>query len=238
MSVTIGDLGQKVLSMKSPEELLVFLHEENQKKIEALGGPAVWDTMSTEAQDAVDDVHQKEMLTRLGKAAHGSLPEDVRRAMDFFVRAGCCMHKDLNAVKGGAKAMAAWYADSGVTAPVLLANKGNDVVISNMATSQPTTAAENHAMDVTSRGGVKAASLAGGIFNNKDDKKGQQDFHRHWFETIFNYSFNFPTPLILGTDRIAKLQPSFCYTSNFTENSFLSSKIRSRTVAGITWSSI
>jgi len=35
---------------------------------------------------------------------------------------------------------------------------------------------------VTTRGGVKAASIAGAIFNHKDNKKGQQDVYRFWFE--------------------------------------------------------
>lgn len=191
--ITIGALGRKVLSMKSSEELLAFLYDENQKKIEALGGQAVWEAMSTEQQDAIDEVFVREMLQHLGEAAHASLPEDVRRAMDFFVRAGCCMHKDLNSVKGGCKAMAMWYATSGATPPVLLANKDNDITISNMSNpSEPGTAAENHALEVTGRGGPKATAIAGAIFNHQNDKKGQQDTHRNYFEEAYGYKFNFP----------------------------------------------
>ncbi|KAF7970056.1 hypothetical protein HWV62_25298 [Athelia sp. TMB] len=192
-SIIYGDLGSKVLSMKDPGELLAFLQQENEKKIAALGGRLVWDAMSTAAQDAADEIFVQEMLQTLGKAAHADLPDDVRRAMDFFVRAGCCMHKDLNAVKGGAKAMArAWFEIPGATPPVLLANKANDITLSNMSSDGPRTEPEKHALEVTTRGGIKAVSLAGAIFNNQNDKKGQQDTHRQFFEHQFQYTFNFP----------------------------------------------
>ena len=42
-------------------------------------------------------------------------------------------------------------------------------------------AAEQRAHDTSSGGGVKLASLAGMIFNNKDDKVGQQDTHKQFF---------------------------------------------------------
>jgi len=40
------------------------------------------------------------------------------------------------------------------------------------------TKAQHCAMDVTAAGGVKAASIAGAIFNHKDHKKGQQNCTR------------------------------------------------------------
>jgi hypothetical protein len=39
---------------------------------------------------------------------------------------------------------------------------------------------EQHALDNTTCGGVKAASIAGAIFNHKDDKKGQQHTFSWW----------------------------------------------------------
>lgn len=61
-----------------------------------------------------------------------------------------------------------------------------------MTSTTPLTAAEQHALETTTRGGIKATSLAGAIFNHKDDKKGQQNTHRQYFEHEFNYQFNFP----------------------------------------------
>lgn len=193
MSIVYNDLGRKVLSMHSPEALLEFLFEENQKKIAAVGGITVWEAMQSHEQDTIDELHVQQMLERLGREAHADLPEDVRRAMDFFVRAGCCMHKDLNSVKGGVKAMAAWYQEHNKQPPVLLANRDLDVTIRNMGPSSvPRTTVEQHALDNTSRGGIKAASLAGAIFNNSNEKKGQQDTYRNYFEHEHKLKFNFP----------------------------------------------
>jgi len=47
-------------------------------------------------------------------------------------------------------------------------------------------------MDVAACGGVKAASTAGEIFNNKDDKKGYQDAHKRYFEPITGKWKKFP----------------------------------------------
>jgi hypothetical protein len=46
-------------------------------------------------------------------------------SVDFFVWAGCCMHKDLNAVKGGNTHMQAWWRHNGVDGLVLLMNHDN-----------------------------------------------------------------------------------------------------------------
>ncbi|KAF7982655.1 hypothetical protein HWV62_27105 [Athelia sp. TMB] len=191
-AININKLGIQVLSMHSPDDLLIFLAEENAKKIESVGGQANWEVLPAKEQDAIDEVFVAQMLERLGTAAHADLPEDVRRAMDFFVRAGCCMHKDLNSVKGGTKAMMAWYAQSGATAPVLLANRDNDVTIKHIASATALTAAEEHALEATTRGGIKATTLAGAMFNHKDDKKGQQDTYKQYFELRLGYPVTFP----------------------------------------------
>ena len=77
------------------------------------------------------------------------------------------MHKDLNSVKGGNKAMMAWWGENDIPGPIHLANRDNAAVLSGMVeTVDSTTPAEKRAMDVTACGGVKAASIAGAIFNH------------------------------------------------------------------------
>jgi len=39
---------------------------------------------------------------------------------------------------------------------------------------------------------VKAASIAGAIFNDKDDKKGQQDSYQNHLQSILRQLCNFP----------------------------------------------
>jgi hypothetical protein len=125
----------------------------------------------------------------LGMQADG-LPDDERRAAEFLVRAGCCMHKDLNSVKGGNTAMMDSWELNGFERPMLLANKDNAATLQQP--SETVTGVQLRALEVSGRGGVKTCSLAGAIFNNKDDKKGQQDTHRFYFERIKGILSTFP----------------------------------------------
>ncbi|EGO02624.1 hypothetical protein SERLA73DRAFT_119731 [Serpula lacrymans var. lacrymans S7.3] len=79
--------------------------------------------------------------------------------------------------------MAEWD-QLGVEGPVLLANKDNDATLqgaSHGADCGPTPAGVC-ALNESIQGAVKAISLAGGIFNNKDKKKGQHDTYCWYME--------------------------------------------------------
>ena len=103
------------------------------------------------------------------------------------------MHKDLNSVKGGNKKMIACWAGLGMQGPLQLANQDNAAVIDGIADAAETlTSAEQCAMDITACGGVKAASIAGAIFNNKDDKKGYHDMHKRYFVSVTGRYIKFP----------------------------------------------
>ncbi|KAG1852244.1 hypothetical protein DFJ58DRAFT_841904, partial [Suillus subalutaceus] len=74
--------------------------------------------------------------------------------------------------------------------PMLLANKDNTATLQQP--SETVTEVQLRALEVSGRGGVQTCSLAGAIFNNKDDKKGQQDTHRFYFERIKGILSTFP----------------------------------------------
>lgn len=122
-----------------------------------------------------------ELKTQLGRDVYDHLPDAQRGALDLFVWAGCCMHKDQNSFKGGADAMAAAWAENELTEPILLANKANAAkirsVLNPSRADTPLTSDEEAAIAASTRGGVKATALAGALFNNKDDKKGYGDTH-------------------------------------------------------------
>ena len=90
--------------------------------------------------------------------------------------AGCCRHKDLNAFKYGVQRMMNTWELKERPPPVLLANKANDAVI--RLGEEADSAAVQRAVDSSSRGGVKLASLAGALFNHKSEEQGYQDVHR------------------------------------------------------------
>ena len=80
----------------------------------------------------------------------------------------------MNAFKYGVLKMSLGWEVRKHTPPVLLANKANATTI---RLGDADSAAVQQAVDSSSRGGVKAASLAGTLFNHSDDKRGYQDIH-------------------------------------------------------------
>ena len=110
-----------------------------------------------------------------------------------FIWVGCAMHKDMNAMKGGNKAMMAWWAETGNIPPILLANKDNAAVLDDAPEDElEFTEVERHAFDNSAHGGVKAASIAGALFNDKDNKKGQQNTVWWYFEKHHGKVVSFP----------------------------------------------
>ena len=70
--------------------------------------------------------------------------------------------------------MMAWWSKVGLTGPIKLMNQDNSA-----AAASDSSTVRNRALNVSGAGGVKLTSLAGAIFNHKDDKKGQQDSFKH-----------------------------------------------------------
>ena len=89
--------------------------------------------------------------------------------------------------------MAAWWEESKNEPPVLLANRDNAAVLKDISPDKDDmTPAQQHAAEVTTRGGVKATQIAGAIFNHKDDKKGHHNVFRFWWEKHIKTEFTFP----------------------------------------------
>ncbi|KAK0433215.1 uncharacterized protein EV420DRAFT_1283611, partial [Desarmillaria tabescens] len=87
----------------------------------------------------------------------------------------CYMHKDLNTVKGGDKAISEFWKSKGLMLLTLLANKNNAAVLVSTSVGGEHTAAEIHMEKVSGHGDIKTMMLGGLLFHHKDDKKGQQD---------------------------------------------------------------
>ncbi|KIJ10714.1 hypothetical protein PAXINDRAFT_85617 [Paxillus involutus ATCC 200175] len=180
---TYLELGYNAL--KGPQssklvEAIVIAHNE---LLQEAGGPDAWNTLSLE----IRSMRERTAQERFGEEAFNSLSEGEQRQWTLIVRAGCCMHKELNGVKGGCAEMAACWEKSGFEPPILLANKDNAATLKGISGTDNTdslTAAELRAFEVSGRGGPKTTSTAGAIFNNKDDKKGLQDVHRQYFVAI------------------------------------------------------
>ncbi|KAJ7213194.1 hypothetical protein GGX14DRAFT_519404 [Mycena pura] len=179
---SIEELGEQVLAGKTFMELVDYLSAWNLKKIAEAGGMDGWNALSPAEQSDRDAKLMKEVVVALGKDAYDALDSEDRRLLDLFVWGGCCMHKDLNSFKGGNCEMMLEWDKLAVFGPILLANKDNAALLRNLldpAQRKDAILTEDQlrAFEASTRGGVKTCALAGAIFNNKDDKKGQADRH-------------------------------------------------------------
>jgi hypothetical protein len=178
--------GELYLLSVLPEELLPILMEAVDKKIADAGGPNAWALLSEKEQLARDQTVYLQICLRYGQTAYDALSEADKNEVDFFVWAGCCMHKELNSVKGGDSSMQAFWVEEGLTPPMQLMNRDNAA-----AASFGPSEARSRAEKVSQAGGTKVTSLAGALFNHKDKKKGHQDLFK-WFFGLLGFFITFP----------------------------------------------
>ena len=94
-------LGSEKLLLMSGKELVEHMLRVKLEKLQTIGGISAWEAMSVEEQHTHDEAMMKALARQLGEEAYNELGQEEKHEMDLFLWAGCCMHKDLNAVKGG-----------------------------------------------------------------------------------------------------------------------------------------
>ncbi|KAF9224610.1 hypothetical protein BS17DRAFT_766594 [Gyrodon lividus] len=129
--------------------------------VKLAGGPECWDKLSPAEQYACTDA-----------ALHQFYFDIKKESIDFFVWAGCCMHKELNTVKGGDKQITSWWQENCINGPILLMNRDN-----TSAATAGSSEAWSCALQISGRGAVKALNLTGAVFCHKDNKKGTSNTH-------------------------------------------------------------
>jgi hypothetical protein len=112
--------GIKVVDAMSEEERIQALSGHLAAACCPVGN---WEELSAEQQSTVTHNAWLALALTTGERAFEALSEDEKSDALFIVWSGCCMHKELNAVKGGATAMAAAWIDHKLTPPTLLRNK-------------------------------------------------------------------------------------------------------------------
>jgi hypothetical protein len=106
-------------------QLMPILLEVGRKTVECAGGPDMWNGLSKEEQDACMHKSRGEMYRERGQKQFETLSEVEKRSVNLFLWAGCCMHKELNSVKGGNVRMMAWWGENEVIGPIKLMNRDN-----------------------------------------------------------------------------------------------------------------
>ncbi|KAJ3736743.1 hypothetical protein DFJ43DRAFT_989255, partial [Lentinula guzmanii] len=152
-------------------------------------GSLAWEALPLEEQNRKIEGMKKQLVRDIGEAEFNKLSDAEKAEVDFFLWAGCCMHKEMNAFKGGCIGLDSfWKEHPHLTPPLQLPNRDNAATIKQ---AQGTEAAE-HAIARTERGAVKVASLAGAVFRHKDRKRGQQDTLRFFFDSKLGFVISFP----------------------------------------------
>ena len=168
--------------------LLPIISEACDEKMARVGGKDAWAKLSKEEQDEEDQKTYEIIIERLGAHEYDALDYEEKRIINLFIISGCCMHKEHNSLEGGNKEMIKVWPTLGHPGPIKLMNRDNAAAAATPGLS----AAKQRALMVSGAGGVKLTSLAGAIFNHKDDKKGQQDSLQVFMVAQLGYTVPFP----------------------------------------------
>ncbi|OCB90417.1 hypothetical protein A7U60_g2336 [Sanghuangporus baumii] len=197
-TVSLRGLGAKHFFSLPEDQREAFICGGREKMIEELGSESAWRALTPEEQAEKNLALTGDLADELAGEALLSLSEEEQRRINIFVWAGCGMHKDLNAVKGGDSAMQEEWKKFDIS-PILLANRDNSAVLElaecdgeDPGDEQDETAAEKRAHEVSKVGGVKLSYLIGLLVNNKDDKKGWHHIFRDWASKHIGLTFTFP----------------------------------------------
>jgi hypothetical protein len=181
--------GEEALLSASLTEIIPLLWKETQKNIEDAGGMAAWEALSAGEREMREVAAYHRICIALGEDQVDALTPEERRYAALFIWGGCCMHKEMNTVKGGNARMMAWWSENNLEGPMKLPNRDN-AAAATLGTSGD--AACERAIEVSQAGGVKLTSLAGAVFANKDKKKGQQDTLQVCLQSAIGYMVCFP----------------------------------------------
>ncbi|KAL5478584.1 hypothetical protein ACEPAI_2768 [Sanghuangporus weigelae] len=133
--LSMRGIGAQYFHSKPKEEQELLTIPARTALIERLGGEAAWQALPEDEKAR----HEKELLSNICESLYAEaferLSSSEKQKLNLWVWTGCCMHKDLNAVKGGEAAMRAKWAELGV-APVPLPNKDNAAVLDALGTDE------------------------------------------------------------------------------------------------------
>ncbi|KAJ7059945.1 hypothetical protein C8F01DRAFT_1254048 [Mycena amicta] len=182
------ELGEKKMAELGEQisELENIMKQWNAKKLADVGGIEKWNALSAAERAARDLATTTAMVQGLGMEELASMDEGERNLLTVWVWTGCCMHKEMNSFKGGNTAMMAHWKEIGAMAPIRLANKDTAKAVQKILQPErgdaPMTAEDIKKLEDIASGGAKLTALAGAIFNNASDKKGQGDAHQLFME--------------------------------------------------------
>ncbi len=180
--------GEKTILKSTPHELLDILFKVSQDAIIDAGGIETWEGLSQDQRKICHDEAFCRFAFELGEAEFAILDDSQKKDIDLLIWAGCCMHKEMNAFKGGCTHMSRWWEENGISGPIKMYNRDNAAAADLGAGTTAAKRAEEH----TQGGAIKVSSLAGAVFRHKDRKRGQQDTLQYFWDLEMGFTLCFP----------------------------------------------
>ncbi|THU79225.1 hypothetical protein K435DRAFT_698291 [Dendrothele bispora CBS 962.96] len=180
--------GEKAMTQMTDLEYGVLILKCAEQVVREVGGPAVWDTLLPKERETRLESARRQLVRDIGESEFEKLSEEKKADADFFLWAGCCMHKEMNSFKGGCVGMEQFWAANNLEGPKKMYNRDNAAAVQ----LAPSTDASRRANEITKGGAVKVASLCGAVFRHKDRKRGAQDTLRFFFDSVLGFVISFP----------------------------------------------
>jgi hypothetical protein len=208
--------GERAISAMTNSEILHLYSEQLHETLQNTPGFA---QMVPDEQDHLVRDAWTALFIKQGEKDFAALDADTQTQIDFFVRVGCAMHKDLNWTKGGEAAMRAAYAELEIKeVPIDLPNKaGAEAKQKAEASAQAEGAASQEEKESTlkaerkirqaikhaavgklskasdvPRGGARLVGIAAACLNHSDDDRGEHNTWRWWMEEKTGTLTTFP----------------------------------------------
>lgn len=196
---TLTHLGRITLSPSAAAEHADLIAKATATVIAAHRGPLGIQFASEEEYQQVLSEVQPLLAEHLGQAAWDAMDDSERLTIEFFVHAGCCMHKELNMVNGAHNAMLAVWDELGATPPIALLSKDAKAAREALGLSQQPIAAKEKSGRGTrlTRGAIRLLQLFGLEFKNSDSKKGYQERFLIW--SLIEHELRLTIPDISNT---------------------------------------
>ncbi|KAI0081517.1 hypothetical protein K474DRAFT_1756085, partial [Panus rudis PR-1116 ss-1] len=172
----------------APAQFIAYLLRASEQMVQSAGGMEAWERLSPVEQEECAQPVLQRLKIEIGEEVFSGLSAEDQELIDRFVWAGCSMHKDLNAAKGGSTALQEFWEKVPADPPVPLPSRDNAAALSADANST----SGKRAASLSQGGAVKLTQLCGLVFNHHDDKKGQQDTYRNFFQHALSYIVHFP----------------------------------------------
>jgi hypothetical protein len=174
------------------ESVAEQLHRAVEALDEAMTSVPDWSALPEAQKSALFKKSMEAMLLKMGQSKFDELSPEEQADIDLFLWHGCCMHKDLNATRGGdARMKAAWEKHQLLPRPIPLKNKWEKAAAATDAEAS-TSDSRKAPEEKYSCGGTKLTCLCGALFNHKDGSKGLHRVIDDWFVLNLGHSHVFP----------------------------------------------